>query len=307
MNNTVGYIDRDWPNPHGPGDASIIIYGYTPSLALAIIGIASFVLLFIAILAQVFRLRAFSLIPACIACVCELIGYVFRFLSAHQDPYRISFFVGQYFCITVAPVFISASIYVGLGQLVAWASTSTTLKTGSFLSRLRPKAILWTFISADILCTALQVAGAAVVGERTSNHEDPTQANDILIAGLAAQVASFCLFLVLLAMFVWLLATNPSLDCAPGTTDRHLHRARMYTCVVSVAGILIFVRTIFRLVESAQGVFGELSSHEVYFGTLEMATVVIATVLLGIWPPKALLNAARKIDAEGEAFLLRSN
>lgn len=43
----------------------------------------------------------------------------------------------------------------------------------------------------------------------------------------------------------------------------------------------MFVRTVFRLVETAQGVFGYLSVHEVFFGTLEFAPVGVAVWLLG--------------------------
>jgi len=39
-----GYIDPNWPPPNGPGDATIIIYGYTPSIALGVLGCILFLL-----------------------------------------------------------------------------------------------------------------------------------------------------------------------------------------------------------------------------------------------------------------------
>ncbi|CAI6339278.1 unnamed protein product [Periconia digitata] len=39
-----GYIDPNFPNPMGEGDATIIIYGYTPSLAVGVLGVVLFVL-----------------------------------------------------------------------------------------------------------------------------------------------------------------------------------------------------------------------------------------------------------------------
>lgn len=32
-----GYVDPNFPNPNGPDDASIIIYGYTPSLVVGVL------------------------------------------------------------------------------------------------------------------------------------------------------------------------------------------------------------------------------------------------------------------------------
>lgn len=43
-----GYVDPDFPNPGHPNDTDIIIYGYTPSLALACTAAAFFGVMFIA-------------------------------------------------------------------------------------------------------------------------------------------------------------------------------------------------------------------------------------------------------------------
>ena len=48
------------------------------------------------------------------------------------------------------------------------------------------------------------------------------------------------------------------------------------------------VRTVFRLVETSEGVFGFLSTHEAFFGSLEFAPVVVAVGMLAIWSPGGL-------------------
>jgi hypothetical protein len=53
----MSWIDPNWPPPGGDGDATIIIYGYTPSFALGVLGC---VLFFVAGLAhgwQLFKWR----------------------------------------------------------------------------------------------------------------------------------------------------------------------------------------------------------------------------------------------------------
>jgi hypothetical protein len=39
-----GWIDPNFPNPMGPGDATIIIYGYTPSIVVGVLGCILFFL-----------------------------------------------------------------------------------------------------------------------------------------------------------------------------------------------------------------------------------------------------------------------
>lgn len=48
-----GWIDPNFPNPMGPDDASIIIYGYTPSI---IVGVLGSVLFFLAGILHIWRL-----------------------------------------------------------------------------------------------------------------------------------------------------------------------------------------------------------------------------------------------------------
>lgn len=52
-----GYVDPNFPNPMGPGDTSIIIYGYTPALSLAVVGAASFGICAVALIALLIRVR----------------------------------------------------------------------------------------------------------------------------------------------------------------------------------------------------------------------------------------------------------
>jgi hypothetical protein len=57
----------------------------------------------------------------------------------------------------------------------------------------------------------------------------------------------------------------------------------------AVACVGIFVRSIFRTVENAQGFHGYLSVHEVYFWTLDALPLVIAiAVFIPYWPGKLL-------------------
>ncbi|KAL6720102.1 phospholipid-translocating ATPase rsb1 [Lecanora helva] len=277
-----GYISPTHPNPMGPHDARIIIYGYVPSFALCILAITLFTLACLLHLFQSLRYKTYYFLPLTFACLLETIGYVFRSLSAKRDPYNIIDFVVQYFCIVTAPVFISASIYVCLSRLITWAEGEGFLSTGQkqrVRRFLNPKAILYTFITADILCTIIQITGAALTGSAESNHRSPTTPNNILLSGLVIQTFFFTLFLVLLCTFYH--TVLPSSSPGPPAV-----RAKIPFFVALLgASLLVYLRTIFRLAETSQGVFGNLSTHEGYFAGLEFAPVVVAVAGLGGWHP----------------------
>ncbi|KAH7321608.1 RTA1 like protein-domain-containing protein [Rhexocercosporidium sp. MPI-PUGE-AT-0058] len=273
---TRGYVDPNFPNPMGPDDASIIIYGYTPNFALCILGIIFFTLLFFAHLLQTLRSRLWSFISLTVACVMEVVGYAFRALSSRKDPYRITYFVVQYFLIVTAPVLISASIYVCLTKVLGWA-TDAGLDLSTRTVLLRKKVVLWTFITIDIFCTILQITGAGLIGGATSKGKDPSTANNILLSGLAIQTAAYFVYLLLLAVVITAIYRDSGM----------VQKAKKspFLGVLALASILIFIRTIFRLAETSQGVFGYLSSHEAYFGGLEFAPVVVAVLILAVWFP----------------------
>jgi hypothetical protein len=132
------------------------------------------------------------------------------------------------------------------------------------------KFILWTFITADIICTAVQIAGAAFTGNRESEDKDPRIVNSILLAGLAIQSFFFLLYLSILVFFVLTVWRDPIFK----TTFRKIR-----TFIGALKGSSLLV------VETSQGVFGFSSSHEAFFGTLEFAPMILAVAILAVWHP----------------------
>lgn len=219
----------------------------------------------------------------------EVLGYVFRSLSSRKDPYHVIYFVIQYFCIVTAPVFISASIYVCLSKLIGWAiAQGFDTKSRRWLN---PKLILWGFVACDIVATVAQIAGAALIGSAESNQKSPKVPNDILLAGLAFQTFAFTIFLVLLGMFTLTLRRDPE------SRSTWTKKAPFFFALGSTSA-LVFLRTIFRLAETSQGVFGYLSSHEVFFAVLEFTPVVIAVWIMVVWHPGRWLPNGALVDPQ---------
>jgi hypothetical protein len=253
--------------------ALISIIRFVPSFALCILAIVLFSLILTAQLIQTVTKRTWYLLPLVFGCFMEIIGYISRSLSAKKDPYHIIYYVLQYFFIVTAPVFITASMYVCLNKLIAWSA-----RMGYNTARLKPRFILWGFVFCDVVSTIMQVAGAAMIGSAESKRKDPTTPNNILLAGLSFQAFAFLCFIVILSTFVGSLVSDRNFG-------PRLKGVRPFIIALMAASFFIFLRLIFRLAETAEGVFGYLMVHEAFFGALEFAPVVLAVGILAIWHP----------------------
>lgn len=224
--------------------------------------------------------RLLYLLPLPIATLLEVVGYIARLFSSKKSPYNILYYVVQYFFIVVAPVILAVAIYVSLSRMIA-------LVGRQYSPVLAPKAILAIFIVCDVIATITQIAGAAMIGAASSKYKSTDTANNILLVGLAFQVASFAVFLALLTVFI--VRTRGVARAHPGL--------RKFSAVLFAAALLVWIRTIFRLAETAEGLNGYLSTHEVIFGVLEFAPIVVAIALLGVFHPGKYVEPARHKDS----------
>jgi hypothetical protein len=255
----------------------VIIYGYTPSIALAAFAAAWFFLHFVYHTAQTIKNRSWWWMTFSVGLIFEVIGYIARSLSAKKDPYHLIYFILNYFFIVVAPVLLVAGIYTILSALIP--------RVGCQYSFLPPKVILAFFITSDVISTIVQVAGACLIGVKESCRQDPTTANNILLGGLAYQVFVMTIFVILAASFHF--------------RARHAIRANelgLFCFAFSSSTLMVYLRTIFRLAETAQGLMGELQTNEVYFACLEFAPIALVVLLFAIWYPGRCVGASVRVN-----------
>lgn len=172
----------------------------------------------------------------------------------------------------------SAAIYTTVSAMIKLYGTE--------YAPLRPILILWIFIACDVVATIVQVAGAALVGVAYSNQKDPTTPNNILLAGLAFQVFSFAVFLLILGATLYK-ARNSAATIG-----------RTFIVALVAATIAVYLRTCFRLAETAEGLLRTLSTHEVYFGCLEFLPIIVAVYLFTWWHPGRWLQERKHEESE---------
>lgn len=94
-------------------------------------------------------------------------------------------------CLTVAPAFISAVIYLCFYRI--------TIVYDRSLLRIKPRTFAITFITSDILCLVLQAAGGAITAMSGGTSEQAAASRNaginVMIAGLVLQVVSLLVFL----------------------------------------------------------------------------------------------------------------
>ena len=112
-----------------------------------------------------------------------------------------------------------------------------------------------------------------MIGSAYSNGKDPAVPNHILLICLVVQVVSFFIFIVIYVASIYR---------SRRVTSSHF---KTYAAATFVATLAVYLRTIFRLAETAQGLQETLSTHEVYFGCLEFLPIVVAVYILVWWHP----------------------
>ncbi|KAF2843217.1 RTA1-domain-containing protein [Patellaria atrata CBS 101060] len=259
-------------------------WGYLPSLSanaafLALFTLSLLLFLFQAALSRRFLGFTFAMVSGCIL---EVIGYIGRIMS-HNNPFQEAGFLMQIVCLTIAPAFLAAGIYLCLSRIV--------LTFGAENSRIKPLSYPRIFIPCDILSLVLQAAGGGYASARTHNDQDPTAGNNIMIAGLAFQVATLFVFILLSCDFavrthgrIRSLGRAQALDPAHAKL-RDSWAFKGFLVSLALSTLCIFTRSVYRVAELSEGWNGHLINTQRYFIGLEGACVIAAVLVLNAFHP----------------------
>ncbi|KAG5927123.1 hypothetical protein E4U42_002572 [Claviceps africana] len=240
------------------------LYTYRPSLAANATFLALFVLVGMVHGYLGYRWRSWGFMAGTLlGCLSEVVGYVGR-IMLYNNPFSFEGFMIQIVCLTIAPVFFTASIYVTLSK--------TILHLAPELSRFNPILFYWIFIPFDVVCLVLQAAGGAMT--TTSTGQDRSGV-DISHAGLALQVIVLSVFSAFFADYMVRYARS---DRARRLDGRGRLGAFFGGLVAST--LLILARCAYRVAELKDGYDGDLIKEEAPFIVMEGAFVVLAGVAL---------------------------
>ncbi|KAG9099444.1 hypothetical protein FS749_001251 [Ceratobasidium sp. UAMH 11750] len=268
-------------------------FPYDASIPAAILFTVLFGLTLLVHFGQAIRGRCRYLIPLLIATALETAGYVFRYLAIKMPTQEWPSILSQIFII-VAPAFLAANEYMIFGRIMAYV--------GSEHGLVRPTIITKLFVGADILTILTQAAGGSMLNG--DNMSSLRIGRLILIGGLAAQVGTFAIFMVLAVAFD--IRTRRPLG-----SDMKVIHPLMWALYAS--GILIIIRSIYRTIEFSQIHFtaddetGYVVDHEWLFYVFDSLLVLAATVVLNIIHPSDYIPSRKGLRMDGTTYEVNSS
>ncbi|KAJ4400631.1 hypothetical protein N0V91_008568 [Didymella pomorum] len=263
-------------------------YGYYPILSvnaffLALFGLCCLACLIIGVWTKTWTYT----IALGIGTLLETAGYAGRILM-NDNPWSDSGFRLQIVCLILGPSLVAAAIYLTLKHFVLYC--------GPQYSPLKPRLYPWVFIGCDIGSIVLQACGGGIAASGgNSNIKLLNAGNNLIIAGIAFQVATMAGCGLLVLLYIWRYRkgaplkgqvdekSNYQLSKEQGTVP--LGKVKLFAAVVSLSYITVLIRCIYRLPEMAGGWGNPLMRNEKEFLLLDGMMIGIACVCLTVFHP----------------------
>jgi hypothetical protein len=262
-------------------------YKYIPSLPAAALFAALFGISTLLHIYHTLRWRTWYWIPFVVGGMFETVGYVLRTIDINVAS--LNLYIAQIALILLAPALFAASIYMTLRRLImALEAERYSLISVRWLTRF--------FVGSDIVSFITQGAGGSM--QATTNADSPGRAQVgqwLVVAGLILQLVVFGFFIAVTATFHVRIHRRPTGKSArlarAGTAVPWLR----FIYVLYLACALIMIRSIFRVVEYAEGRDGYLMSQEVFAYIFDAMLMFGVTVVFNLLHPnKVVSNRMRR-------------
>jgi len=122
---------------------------------------------------------------------------------------------------------------------------------------------------------------------------------NITIGGLCVQLAFFSFFVITSLVFHFRIRRQPTgkvLELAQHGDGSALRTWESVLWGLYIASVLILIRSIFRLIEYAQGNDGYLISHEAFMYVFDAMLMFFAMVAMNVFHPSVILNGNKRVS-----------
>ncbi|KAJ5953448.1 RTA1 domain protein [Penicillium verhagenii] len=163
---------------------------------------------------------------------------------------------------------------------------------GEDIARFHPRTYTTFFVSCDITSLILQSAGGALAAIATESEKSLRQTGiNLMIAGLAFQVVSLFLFIILASEFAIRVRKSPKPEENEFSGLRQSSKWKMFIyCKSWSCTLTIFIRSIFRVAELKGGFDSALANNQVDLMVLESSRVSIACIALTVAHPGTIIG-----------------
>jgi hypothetical protein len=198
-------------------------------------------------------------------------GYFGRAL-AHNATDSLGPYIMQSIFTLVAPALFAASIYMTLGRIMRHVK-------GEHHSVIRIKWLTRSFVIGDVLSFLVQGNSAALMFKASTVK----MGENLVLLGLFIQLISFGLFFLTAIIFERRMRREPTAESYTVEVSWLQHLRVLYTI-----SVLIMIRSIFRVVEYAEGQTGYSLKHEWTLYMFDAVPMFIVTVIYFVWYPSQL-------------------
>ncbi|KAK1485974.1 uncharacterized protein CCOS01_07276 [Colletotrichum costaricense] len=237
-------------------DGKVLFYPYTPSKAAGVIFLFLFAGITVFHVWLIRRYKTKYFIPMVLGGICDTFGHLGR-AWAGSAPLSPKPFMLQLMLILVAPVFISATIYVNLGRL-------KEALLGHQRRKCSPTSI---FILTDIIAFCTQIGGSLV--QVIANPKIMEIGGHVVLGGLLFQLFVMVVYFALVMRF----------QRATQRETIYLQHWRRYVWTLIISVVAVWVRNLVRATEFAEGWYGFVNQHEAMmyiFDSFLMFSVMVA-------------------------------
>ncbi|KAJ8522070.1 hypothetical protein ONZ45_g1285 [Pleurotus djamor] len=265
-------------------------YGYTPTRYVTFIFVVLFSLSTIAHFGQAAIFRTWWLFPTvCLAGAVEILGWAGRLWSTYNvtasDPFMM-----QITATILAPTPLVAANFIILGRIIS--------RLGPVYSRLSPKWYTIIFLSCDIIALVIQGVGGGIAASAADGDGDAVTGGNIMLGGIIFQLVAITLYSICaVEFFMRYLGDRPvrsvpkpiegDQEATRGVLDTRL---RLMISALAFSTLLLFIRSIYRTIELADGWDGRIITTEVYFNVLDGTMVFLAMFAMNVAHPGVLLH-----------------
>ncbi|KAG2040871.1 RTA1 like protein-domain-containing protein [Suillus americanus] len=266
--------------------ASESLYNYVPTEWICIFFVVSYSISTAVHTGQALKYKLWWMIPTVtFAGIMEIFGWGARLWSS-QNPELLMPYEMQLVGTVLAPTPLVAAIFVIFGRIIN--------QLGPQFSRLVPYMYTVIFCSFDAVCLIVQAVGGALAAQAVNENKSPTLGGNIMLGGIAAQLFAIVVYICLAVEFFLRRKYNAPLHHQVIEFGKGQHsmskEVQIMIYGMSFCTVCLFIRSVYRTVELADGWSGSVIANESYFNWLDGAFVTVAIYTLNVVHPGIYLK-----------------
>lgn len=277
-------------------------YGYQPHQAGAVVFCIVFGLLAITLTYQGIKGKRWWLLATlAFGSWCECVGNGLR-IYGHFHPTVINPYIAQQCILVLTPAFFAAAHFTILTKMCQ-------LYGAKYIWPIRPSWMIPTFVILDVASLAVQGGGSGQAATAEINNDpvaDINKKGNIVVAGLAIQLAGYLAFNALFILFI----IRAIADKRKGEAQWFNARQKLFFAAVYVSALLVLGRSAFRTAEMGSGWVGKIATTEWYYLVFDATFVALAVLILTVISPVNYLErvqpSKKQIDQPQSPDLDRS-